>query len=366
MKKIILDQDIVKKIIHLHENEKKSYLKISEILNISKTYVEKSLKNSDNKININKKNNILNKQIIENIYNDFLNGLTTKEISNKYCISINTTRDIVKFMKNKIYDDILNLSIDFNDLINSKHKSIREISEQFNINRQMLSLFIKFYDINIFHKQGGKKIPFDNHYFDKIDTENKAYWLGFIYADGYITNNNTFGLCISSKDLKHLEKFKTELKSNHKLIHEFKKINNNNISETYRLSISDNNFFNALNNKGVLKNKTKYIYFPGENIVSDELIPHFIRGYFDGDGYVSNKGYIFKFEGNKEFLNSLFEKMGIDDYHVSKRKENCLSNSFDCWNKKTFLKFYNYIYKNCNAKIFLERKRDRFEKTLNK
>ena len=31
-----------------------------------------------------------------------------------------------------------------------------------------------------------KKYNFDEHYFDVIDCQEKAYWLGFICADGYI------------------------------------------------------------------------------------------------------------------------------------------------------------------------------------
>ena len=41
---------------------------------------------------------------------------------------------------------------------------------------------------------GNRKYYFNNEYFDRIDTEEKAYWLGFLYADGYISsNNNGFG-----------------------------------------------------------------------------------------------------------------------------------------------------------------------------
>lgn len=52
-----------------------------------------------------------------------------------------------------------------------------------------------------------KKIHFDEHVFDVIDTEEKAYWLGFLTADGYIySRDNTFGISLASIDKHHVEK----------------------------------------------------------------------------------------------------------------------------------------------------------------
>ena len=52
-----------------------------------------------------------------------------------------------------------------------------------------------------------RKYNFDENFFDKIDTEEKAYWLGFIYADGAIFKR-TLSIRLSTKDIHHLEKFK--------------------------------------------------------------------------------------------------------------------------------------------------------------
>ena len=56
-------------------------------------------------------------------------------------------------------------------------------------------------------------------FFENIDTEEKAYWLGFMYADGYIISNNgrygqeQIGITLSTKDLGHLEKFKQSIEA---------------------------------------------------------------------------------------------------------------------------------------------------------
>ena len=58
----------------------------------------------------------------------------------------------------------------------------------------------------------------NENFFETIDTEDKAYWLGFIYADGYITKSKTgqhnLGIKLSIKDLAHLQKFALDIKTN--------------------------------------------------------------------------------------------------------------------------------------------------------
>ena len=58
-------------------------------------------------------------------------------------------------------------------------------------------------------------VKFDNTVFDCIDTEEKAYWLGFLYADGSVAseNSNNIELSLSAKDVNHLEKYRRFLKA---------------------------------------------------------------------------------------------------------------------------------------------------------
>ena len=51
-------------------------------------------------------------------------------------------------------------------------------------------------------------IEYHRHIFDQIDTQEKAYWLGFILADGYLnTNKHMLRIKLGDKDKHHLEKF---------------------------------------------------------------------------------------------------------------------------------------------------------------
>ena len=66
------------------------------------------------------------------------------------------------------------------------------------------------------------KYSYDSNFFEKIDSEAKAYWLGFLYADGYIHRNYKNGkiksmsleLSLKSEDRAHLENFLRDIRSN--------------------------------------------------------------------------------------------------------------------------------------------------------
>lgn len=78
----------------------------------------------------------------------------------------------------------------------------------------------------------------DRHYFDTIDNENKAYWLGFIYADGWVSSNGRsyeVGIELGAKDIIHLEKFKKCINSRSNIISTHKHLiicNNTNFTDT--------------------------------------------------------------------------------------------------------------------------------------
>lgn len=53
------------------------------------------------------------------------------------------------------------------------------------------------------------RVNYDVHVFDTIDSEEKAYWLGFLMADGYVrSDSNVIGIELSYVDIDHMKKFK--------------------------------------------------------------------------------------------------------------------------------------------------------------
>lgn len=120
---------------------------------------------------------------------------------------------------------------------------------------------------------------------DSIDSEQKAYWLGFFYADAY--NNEKRGRVVielTEKDKEHLNKC---AKFFGKPREPFKQIKKDCVS--YRLELNSRHLTQNLKNKGCPQNKSKIIKFP--KWLDKSLIRHFIRGYFDGDGsiYLDNQ-----------------------------------------------------------------------------
>ena len=121
--------------------------------------------------------------------------------------------------------------------------------------------------------------------FERIDTEEKAYWLGFLYADGCVLRQRNRGrviLILQAKDYSHVEKFRYCLNSDYP-IYSFPK------SSSVGIRIASEKMFNDLVLHGCVPRKSLYLQWPKS--LAFNLSRHFIRGYFDGDGsaFVSGK-----------------------------------------------------------------------------
>lgn len=134
---------------------------------------------------------------------------------------------------------------------------------------------------------------FNSSYFHSIDTPHKAYWLGFIYADGCIISskeNRKYELTIEvdENDSYILDELNKELTGNHEI-----KIRNREIkfngytytSHTARIRVYSKEVVSDLINNGIVSNKTNSEVYPHcTNYVRD-----FVRGFLDGDGCISIK-----------------------------------------------------------------------------
>jgi DNA-binding transcriptional regulator WhiA len=130
----------------------------------------------------------------------------------------------------------------------------------------------------------------DEHYFDVIDTEEKAYWLGFFAADGNVgKNNHQLQMTLAYKDLDHLKKFCQAIKSNAKIqIRERKKTLS--VYKECQVCLKSKVMWEALTQKGILPEKSKNLIIPD---IMEDLQRHFWRGMIDGDGSlpVSSRKY---------------------------------------------------------------------------
>lgn len=238
---------------------------------------------------------------------------------------------------------------------------ISAVARHFNVDRDTLSLRLKQRRGEIISRKNGK-LNVDSNYFEKINTEHKAYWLGFLIADGYVSDHG-LELCLGECDKDHVEKFKTDIKSEHKISLKRTKLNDK-IFNAYRLHIQDEKLTYDLHQLGLNKDKSNTAQIPFDDIPK-EYMNHFIRGLFDGDGCVSraNKtGYCITIctTISEQIIHDITllvkEELNIDvKYHISKNRNPIDIRIFkedDVW------KFYSWLYE--NSTVYLKRKYDKF------
>ena len=231
---------------------------------------------------------------------------------------------------------------------------------------------------NYFKKQGWKRLSRDqyiarhqykinNSFFEVIDTEEKAYILGFICADGHVdAKAHRIVIAIQENDVEILEKIKTALNSSHPIVKHIQKKNpykNSSNKTLFQCSVSFNGkkLVAPLVQMGISGKKT---YSLDGNIIKyipDELMRHFLRGYFDGDGCISfDKRYksgpksVIHVAGNYDFLNNSFNKYFPTKCTLKLYKKSKQCYDYTIQNKKEVLKFLAFLYN--DAKIYLQRK----------
>lgn len=151
------------------------------------------------------------------------------------------------------------------------------------------------------------KFSVNDEYFKMIDSAEKAYWLGFLYADGYVTKRHQVGLALSEIDIAHIEKFRMAIQSTHPV----RTYASSGYSQNRyaKLIFSSEEMTKNLQDLGCVQQKTLVLTFPSNKQVPREFLRDFVRGYFDGDGSITSGGkghpLRLKFCGTKEFLQGL-------------------------------------------------------------
>lgn len=260
------------------------------------------------------------------------------------------------------YEKIVNLYL--------QHKDVSIVEQEIGCSKTTVCYVLKKFGINVRRKS---KYNFDVDYFEKIDTEEKAYWLGFLYADGYVNTINRHGvyLTLAYKDIEHLKKFKKSLNGNNDIVIINKKLNNK-IFKQCSIKFYSKKIASDLSNLGCVQNKTFKLKFPNNKIVPDYLINHFIRGYFDGDGsvFISNEkhwrhGHVFpvihfRFLGTLDFLSNIQKILNIGGTLIKSKNSDIYELSYK--RRKKAKIFMEYLYK--DATIYLERKYQIFKDNL--
>ena len=204
-----------------------------------------------------------------------------------------------------------------------------------------------------------------HNYFENIDSESKAYWLGYLIADGYnyqVKNRVQFSQ--SETDKESVFALQDELCHNGKIT--VSKDKRKNSQDMYMLSICS---------KKISDDLAKLQCYQGKSLTCDipkikkHLLNHFVRGYFDGDGCI-----YFKIREKDNALviecpivcSNLFskslslelDKLGVKHYS-QKLGKNKLCTTLKVTGRTNNLIFLSWLYK--NSSISLKRKKDKVD-----
>ena len=234
--------------------------------------------------------------------------------------------------------------------------SVAKISKLFGCSEPVIDKVLK--ELGVEKRHSSQHYSFDSHIFDFIDTEEKAYWLGFLMADGCVTKKSELqgrlSLALSLKDINHLIKFKKFMKSP-STIREYLVDGK---YPTCSILINNINLVNDLIELGVVPNKTEIAKFP--KFLPDFLVNHFIRGLMDGDGSIplgNNKPSGVSILGTKDICKNICKKLKIEEKYLYKKDSKNLY-EIRCNKDEEAIRILREIYK--NSSVFLERKHSRF------
>lgn len=260
----------------------------------------------------------------------------------------------IKEIKRLYYEENFSC-LDIAKKLNVKKYQIDYVFKKYNWEKRTLAEACRVYEVDV-------------NYFDEINTPNKAYILGFLYADGY--NNliiNSWCLSLKKMDEEILIKIQKELKSNKPIKYRDDLHKDGTSRDMASFYIGSKHMCESLAKWGVVQNKTFQLKFP--DFLNEDLLPHFIRGYFDGDGCIS--GRIRKDRNVMRYSVNIMSNIdfceGCTEYLNKKWiKAHCNIPSGQPKNRivrfsaiESMKKFYELIYTNADLK--LERKYQKFK-----
>lgn len=297
------------------------------------------------------------KHIDEQAIEEYLNNpnITIKELAKKYNCAASTMSKFLKSNNVKIRTNVAELKAK-----SDREKYTKDYKEGMSINKIAKKYGVCTHTVrrnlqidNVYKEPEYMKYEHNYSYFDNINKEHKAYWLGFIFADGCIrtdNRNHTLSIELNRIDLLHLKKFRNCIEANVPIT------SRKNRQQMCAIKISSIKTIEDLAKYGCIPNKT----FDGvfTNNIFDLNIDFkkaFLRGYFDGDGFIDKKRYrivytVKQLKIAEQLVDLIYEVCGVK---AKIRKEKTYYR-VNIESKKGTMDFLNSIYE--NATMFLNRK----------
>ena len=243
-----------------------------------------------------------------------------------------------------------------------EEKNLKKIANKLGIHPQKISYQFKKHNLPLLKNYK----TLDTNYFEKINSPEKAYFLGLMYADGNVYNRSA-SISLQECDKHILESFKNNIKHHNNIIFipKYKAHHSN----QYKLYLNSIKIVKDLILLGCVPNKSNIISKLPE--IDYSLYKYFILGYFDGDGGIRQdrrkaKSLSWSIVGNYDFLleiRNILDKNNI--FRTTNNLHKCTnsnkytldySNYRSC--KELFILFYNF------KSPYLFRKYDNFKKYI--
>ena len=250
----------------------------------------------------------------------------------------------------------------------TKGERLKDLAKEHSVSLGTLTnWYYKYgFKIDLFKNQPKSKYNINDQFLEIIDTEQKAYFLGLMLSDGYVTGTNKVSVKLHKQDKELLDNIFSYITERPVIIRE----------NTCEITICSKKLFQDLEKQGCIRNKTySQMKLP---VLKRELYSHFIRGYFDGDGsiYFSKSTTTNKY-GTKYFYNNLrcqiiadqsfanviknlFASLGISST-LAKSKSDHMKYVTVSGGKNLRL-LHAYLYNNAN--VFLARKKEIFDQVF--
>ena len=311
----------------------------------------------------------VDKSEYNNIVELYNNGKSQPEIAKIY----NCSKSLISFiLKQNGVKTRLGGSLNTNDDVEKwvrMYKDgmmIKDIAQEYGVSSITVSRALKNSGIEV----DKYMYHFNEHFFDVIDTQEKAYILGVLWADGCnVLSKNYVMLSLQESDVDLLNQINVLTENERPLHKSCISRPDNNYHDQYIITWGSKYFCDTLQKLGMVPRKTLVAEYPV--CLNEELHRHFCRGYLDGDGCISlqsdGRFASVSMVGTHTFLNRLQEiilkQTGVDVLVYRDKRARDPICGLRCSRKNDVKKLLDWIYRDAN--IFLQRKYDKYQKFIN-
>lgn len=283
-----------------------------------------------------------------------MQGMKMKDLAEKYEVSYSTMTHFLTTHRIVLNPQLIDKDI-IKEVVDKYDNNIRYdfIAKELHMDKETVKNIIEKYGNGVRSKSDAfQYYTINQYFFDEIDTPVKAYILGLLYTDGNRNkrkNHYQITLKLQDRDVDILYKIKSEMNYNRPLKYVEESKNNSNSRNQYALIIDNKQIATSLEKWGIIPNKTKTLVFP--DFLSEELISHFIRGCWDGDGTISHNaenqrgGFIGTYAMCSKIKEIIENKLGVH-FSITKQKSLTMDNlySISIKGRIQLKKFLDFIY----------------------